>query len=65
MDAMFCEGFAARIALEVCEIITQSTEKLKNISGEYAKFMTEARTVNGIENEAEEAPRDDYLAVRY
>jgi hypothetical protein len=51
--------------LEVCEIITQSTEKLKNISGEYAKFMTEARTVNGIENEAEEAPRDDYLAVRY
>jgi hypothetical protein len=64
MDPMFCEGFAARIGLSVCEILTQSTEKLKSISGEYEKFMGEARDVDAIENDAEEAPLDDYIACR-
>src|SRR6185437_125195 len=41
MAVMLCEGIAARIALEICEPLTQSTEKLKNIGAMYDKFMGE------------------------
>lgn len=64
-DPLFAEGFACRIALEVCEPITQSNSKIQTIAGEYKKFMTEARTVNGIETGAVQPPEDDYIATRY
>lgn len=64
MDDMFCEALAARIGLEACEPLTQSTEKIKTIQEEYQKFMTEARLVNGIETGAEEPPEDDYITCR-
>jgi hypothetical protein len=63
-DDMFCEGLGARIGLEVCERLTQSTAKLSNIGAAYKVFMTEARTVNGIEVGAEEPPIDDWIACR-
>lgn len=63
-DPMFLEGFACRIALEVCEALTQSTAKMTQIQGQYKNFMTEARAVNGIEVGSEEPPLDDYIATR-
>lgn len=63
-DPMFCEGLAARIALEVCEPLTQSTEKLQNIGAEYKTFMGDARTVNGIETGAVQPPEDEYITCR-
>lgn len=64
-DDMFCEGLAARMGMEICEPLTQSTDKVKLCSNIYAEHMGTARTVNGIEIGAEEPPMDDYLAVRY
>lgn len=64
MDDMFCEGLAARIALEVCETLTQSIEKLGGIKKMYDEFMTDARTVNAIEVGSEEPPLDDFIACR-
>jgi hypothetical protein len=64
MDALFCEGFAARIARETCESITQSTAKLQAIGAAYSQFMRQARLVNGIEEGADEQPLDDWLACR-
>ncbi len=64
MDAMFCEGLAARIGLEVCQPLTQSSDLLKTIASEYDKFMNEARLVNAIMVGAEQPPLDDYLACR-
>lgn len=64
MKSMFCEGLAARIGMEVCEPLTQSSAKLGTIAQLYAKAMGEARTVNAIEAGSEEAPLDDYLACR-
>jgi hypothetical protein len=64
-DPLFAEGFACRIALEVCEPLTQSTEKMQMITAEYKKFMGEARTVNGIETGPVEPPIDEYIAVRF
>jgi hypothetical protein len=64
MDPMFCEGLGARIGLEVCEPLTQSTSKLSTISQMYKTFMSEARTVNGIETGPVEPPLDDYISCR-
>lgn len=64
MTAMFCEGLACRIASEVCESLTQSTEKLGAIASAYKAYMTEARIANGIETGSEEPPEDDYITCR-
>lgn len=65
MDDMFCEGLAARIGMEVCEELTQSSAKTGTIAQVYDEWISQARTVNGIETGAEEPPDDDYLTVRY
>lgn len=64
MDPMFCEGLAARIAIAVCETLTQAPEKLAAIEKSYGQFMTEARMVNGIEEDFVETPEDTYISVR-
>jgi hypothetical protein len=64
-NPLFAEGFASRIAFEICEPLTQSTTKLSGIASEYKQFMGEARTVNGIETGPTEPPLDDYLTCRY
>lgn len=65
MDPMFCEGLACRIALEICEELTQSSEKLSNIGAQYKLFMGEARTVNAIETGPTEPPEDSYITCRW
>lgn len=64
MDDMFCEGLAYRIALEVCEPLTQSASKLQVIMANYKHFMSEAQTVSDIEVGPIEPPLDDYIAAR-
>jgi hypothetical protein len=64
MATQFCEGLACRIALEVCEPLTQSAAKLQTIAKEYEKFMGEARTSNAIEVGSEEPPVDDWIECR-
>lgn len=63
MDALFCELLAARIAMEICEPITQSSDKLKTIAALY-KQAGSARTVDGIEAGSVEPPLDDFIACR-
>lgn len=65
MDAMFCEGLAARIAIETCEEITQSDSKLSTCEQLYGKWMGDARTVNAIEaDEAFEPAEDEFITCR-
>lgn len=64
MDPMFCEGFAARLAMEVAESLTQSESKLNAAASSYGRFMEEARTVNGIETDSTEPPEDDWITCR-
>ena len=64
MDTMFCEGLAARIALEVCEPVTQSSAKLGVIAKIYDKWITDAGVVDAIESDFEDSPDDDYITVR-
>lgn len=64
MDPMFCEGLAAAMGMQVCEELTQSTEKLKAIAAAYKMAMSDARTVNGIEEGPTEPPEDDWITSR-
>jgi hypothetical protein len=64
MDVMFCEGLAAGVALEVVEILTQSASKLGTIAKVYDVWMSEARTVNAIEQGTDQPPDDDYISAR-
>lgn len=64
-DPMFVSGFSCALALEVCEPLTQSTAKMGQVGNQYIKFMTEARTVNGIEQGPVEQPLDSYLSCRF
>lgn len=63
-DPMFCERLAARCALAVCETLTQSGSKLKDIAGAYKKFGDDAVVVNAIEQDSNEPPEDDYILCR-
>ncbi len=61
MDHIFCEVWAARIAVELNEMITQSEEKQQKVERLYTRFTNIARAVNAIEggsseDEALEAP---------
>jgi hypothetical protein len=59
-DDMFCEAVAARMATGLCEVITQSPQKLQAIDGAYNDAITKAIRVNAIEAGATEP---DTLAV--
>ena len=63
-DDMFCEALSCRIALEVCEPLTQSSAKVAMVGKEYEKFMGEALLVGGIEAGVEEPPLEDFIACR-
>lgn len=63
MDAMFCEALAARMGLAACEPVTGSSKKKADCQNEYARWVSEARTINGIEMGAEEAPEDEWVTV--
>lgn len=65
MHTMFCEGLAARIALEVCEPLTQSSAKLGVIAKIYEKWISEARINDAIEDGYTDAPDDELITVRY
>lgn len=64
MDDLFCEGLAARMGLEGCEEITQSTAKRQACASEYEKWMGLAKKTNSIEIGAIEPPEDDFLTCR-
>lgn len=64
MDPLFCEGLAARLALEVVEELTQSQGKLQAIGQLYKLAIGDARAVNGIETGFVEPPLDDYISCR-
>lgn len=63
-DPLFVEGLGARVGEEVCEILTQSSEKKQGCVADYKKVMGNARIVNGIETGPTETPLDDYISTR-
>ncbi len=59
MDDLFCEVLAARIAVELCETMTQSADKLDHVTNLYNHYKTIARTTSSIEGgSSEDEPSD-------
>ncbi len=48
-DALFVEALACKIAWHLCEKLTQSNEKKKDLLNEYKMVMAEARRTNAFE----------------
>ena len=63
-DDLFCEGLGAAIGKATCKRITQSDSGVQVANAEYARAMTEARAVNGIETGATEPAEDDFVSCR-
>lgn len=64
MDPCFCEALAAKIAVEVCESLTQSAPKLQLLTLAYKEAITTAATLDGIERGPSTPATDVYIAVR-
>lgn len=64
-DALFIDAVATRLALEMCEAITQSNAKKNILFGEYEEVMSRARRVDGQENPPAVFETDEWLEVRY
>jgi hypothetical protein len=54
MDDLFCEVWAARIAIALCDTLTQSTERLNNVRALYTGYINMAKFVNEIEGGSSE-----------
>lgn len=56
MDVLFREVLACRMALEMCEELTQSNTKKESIRADMKEIMIEARRNNAFENISSEPP---------
>ena len=63
-DSMFVEVVAARLAVELCEPLTQSNTKRKVADKALEKAWTTARSVDAQENPAGEEVEDYWVSVR-
>ena len=64
MDPLFREAFSAKLAVELCEEITQSNTKKADAQAAYVEAIAEAKRVNAIEKTAEDPPEDKWVTVR-
>lgn len=63
-DPLFKKALAARLALEMCEQITQSNTKLASISELYERAITLARQKNAFEQANHLPPPDRWITCR-
>ena len=64
MDPAFRESFSARIAMELCEELTQSNQKYAKAKDAYRDAVSEAKLANGIEVVPEDTPDDTWITSR-
>lgn len=63
-DPSFAEALAARLAMEVCERLTQSSTKKAEARVHYRQALVEAARANAIENAPEAAGDDSWVTAR-
>lgn len=61
---LFCDAVAARLAMDLCETITQSNTKLDAAAQRYGEAISLARHMNAIEKPAQQRIVGDYVLVR-
>jgi len=63
-DPLFVEALSAKMALELCEEITQSNTKKSDLKDDFKTMILEARRNNAFENIAAESPTDTWITGR-
>lgn len=63
-DPSFWDAFAARLAFEICEDVTQSTSKADKLWGEYRTSIAQARRLAAIQGPPQSLPDDSWLLAR-
>lgn len=63
-DPCFLDAFAARLAAEVCEAVTQSDSKKKMLWSEYESSIATARRMSAIQNPPSSIPDDSWNESR-
>ncbi len=64
MNVLFREALASRMALEMCEELTQSNTKKEGLRTDYLSTIREARRVNAILKNPAFPPDDEWLTLR-
>ncbi len=64
MDTLFCQAIATRIAFAVVDKVTQSDAKRQLVAKIYEEWKRDAHTIDGIEQDYDDPPDDEYIAVR-
>lgn len=64
MDSLMREALSVRLALELCEEVTQSNTKKELLNTDYKMLIREARRVNAIERVAQQPPEDTWITIR-
>jgi len=65
MDPLFQEAWACKMAIEMCEELTQSNSKKAELKDDYKLAIREAKKANAIERIAQQPPEDDWVTCRY
>lgn len=60
----FCDAMAAKLAMELCEAITQSDGKLQVCAARYDEAIRRARVTDAIEIPPVQQPVDDWITAR-
>lgn len=63
-DAAFTEAFACKLAMEICEPLTQSNTKRELAAGEYKAAISMAVRSDAVENPPEAIPDSSWLLSR-
>ena len=63
-DALFIEALASRLAVELCEELTQSNTKGEVVRNDYVRAIREARKLNSFENVPAEQQTDTWITAR-
>ena len=64
-DVSFAEAFAASLAMETCEELTQSNTKIATCERFYDKAIQQARKRNSFEVHPAQQPTDSYIRARF
>lgn len=64
-DASFYNVMAASLAVDICEKLTQSNTKKKQLDDEYNEAVADARKIDAFESGPEDAADDTWWTVRY
>lgn len=64
-DPLFAEALSCKLAVELCEQLTQSNSKKATADADYKMTIARAKKRNGIEARAQVSPDAEWLSERY